>query len=86
MNLPFNRFGDQLFCLKSISKILTFFQGFIIEYDIENYSNNSGKGFERIGSIKNALCTFMFFYLVSFLCIPINRSQRLTCLTSTLFI
>lgn len=35
MNLPFNRFEDQLFCLKSISKILTFFQGFIIEYDIE---------------------------------------------------
>lgn len=43
MNLPFNRFGVQLFCLKSISKILTFFQGFIIEYDIEKTAITAGK-------------------------------------------
>lgn len=26
--------------------------------------NNSGKGFKRVGSIKNAPCPVMFFYLV----------------------
>ena len=43
MNLPFNRFGDQLFCLKSISKILTFFKVSLLNTTSKKTAITAGK-------------------------------------------